>query len=83
MFEHIPTPLTIPKSPEYESTLFSSLTYDGGEIRTAGGLPAVYAIPGVVIVIDVTTPAVTDAVAYALAVVPTPARGVPPTPVGV
>ena len=83
MFEHIPTPLTIPKSPEYESTLFSSLTYVGGEIRTCGGLPCVYAIPAVLTVIDVTTPEVTEAVAYALAVVPMPARGVPPVPTGV
>ena len=37
MFEHIPTPVIIPKSPSYKSTVFSSLTYVGGDIRTTGG----------------------------------------------
>ena len=45
MFEHIPTPITIPKSPPYRSILFSSLTYVGGEIRTVGGAASVYPIP--------------------------------------
>ena len=45
IFEQIPTPVTIPKSPSYKSIVFSSLTYVGGEIKTVGGLAEVYPIP--------------------------------------
>ena len=45
MFEHIPTPITIPKSPPYDSMVFSSLTYVGGAIKTLGGAASVYPIP--------------------------------------
>ena len=33
----IPTLVITPKSPSYKSTVFSSLTYVGGAIKTTGG----------------------------------------------
>ena len=66
----MPNPTTIPLSPAYDPTLFVSTLDAGGAINTCGGLTLVYPVPALESVIEVTTPAVIDAVATA--VVPSP-----------
>ena len=66
----VPNPTTIPLSPEKEETLLVSTGHAGGAIRTCGTLVFVYPVPAFDKVMEVTTPAVMDAVA--VAVVPRP-----------
>ena len=69
----VPNPTIVPESPLKESTLLFSLLYVGGLIKTRGCVVCEYPTPpSLVMVIDVTTPALIDAVAVALAVVPNP-----------
>ena len=59
--------------------VFSSLTYVGSEIRTAGGLAEVYPIPELTpTVIAFTTPLLIVAVAIAMVVLQIPANPVLP-----
>ena len=63
--------------------VFSSLTYVGSEIRTAGGLAEVYPIPELTpTVIAFTTPLLIVAVAIAMVVLPIPANPVLPILIG-
>ena len=68
----VPTPTTIPESPEYVVVFTVSVNRVGGSMRTAGGFVDVYPVPGPVTVIVFTTPAEIVDVADHLSVDPSP-----------